>query len=188
MHNIQATREVLMPEHLSSAESAWNSPGHWRQCSATNDAPEASKVKRSKSRPEPITLREIAVVIGVVAIGLWLLPRPLNSLTAVILPPIYFLARASPSLRRPLTLLAYPAWVAAPFIPAWITGGSWDFGLAKITLAATAPTFARFVIWRDCDELWYVLDPLVIASAPVVVLCILSLIHRLFEVGALAWS
>jgi hypothetical protein len=188
MQNIKATRDVLIPERLSAADAPWLSSGYWRACPATNDAPEARKAKRSKSRPEPITLREIAFVIGVVAISLWLLPRPLNSLTAWVLPPFYFLIRACPSLRRPLGLFAYPAWVAVPFIPAWITGDTWDFGQAKITLAATAPAFARFVIWRDCDELWYVLDPLVIASAPVAVLCILGLIHRLFEVGALSWS
>jgi hypothetical protein len=59
-------------------------------------SPEA---RRSESRLRPITLREIGVVIGLVALGLRTLPRPLDLITATALPPVYFLTRSYPRAR-----------------------------------------------------------------------------------------
>ncbi len=112
----------------------------------------------------------------------------MDFLTAFALPPVYFLLRVYPYLARPLGLLAYVAWVGVPFMPAWITGEPWDIGLAKATLFFTAPGIARFVTWRDCPELWDLLDPLVIGSAPFAVASIAILVGRLFELGALSWN
>ena len=127
-------------------------------------------------------------VIGVVAIGLRILPHPLDVLTAFLLPTVYFLARMYPSLLRPLALLGYPAWVAVTFLPARITGQPADFGLAEAALLFTTPGLARLVTWRDRTERWDGLDPLVIARAPVAVGSIVVVTVRLFEVGALSWN
>jgi hypothetical protein len=139
-------------------------------------------------QPDPITLREIALVIEVVAIELRVLPHPLDYLTATVLPPVYFLTRMYPFLLRPIGLLAYPAWVAVPFVPAWITGEASDFSLAEAALLFTAPSLARLATWRDRTERWDLLDPLVIASAPLAVGSIMLVIGRLFELGVLAWN
>ena len=107
---------------------------------------------------------------------------------ANVLPSVFFLTRMYPSLLWPIVLLGYLAWVAVPFLLAWITGEPSDFGLAKAALLFTAPGLARLVTWRDRTGRWDVLDPLVIASAPVAVLSMLVVIGRFFEVEALSWN
>ena len=103
---------------------------------------------------------------------------------AFIFAPAYFLIRVYPFLSKPLGMI----WVAVPFIPAWITGDPSDIAMAKDILFLTAPSFFRFVIWWDADELWDVLDPLVIATALPALLAVAVLFGRLFQVGALAWN
>jgi hypothetical protein len=110
---------------------------------------ETLKAKRPESRPDPITLRELAVAIGVVAIGLRELPHTLDYLVATGLPPVYFLTRMYLSLLRPLGLLGFLACVALPFIPTWITDEPSDFGLAKAVVLFSVPGLARLETWWD---------------------------------------
>jgi hypothetical protein len=188
MKTSHAVRAVLKPEAISPTKVQRNLTVHPQLLLSTPYPHEVRQAKRSVSWPHPITLREIAIVIGLVAIGLRALPHPLNFLTASVLAPAYFLTRMYPFLLRPLGLLGYLAWVVVPFLPAWITGEPSDFGLAKATLLFTSPGLARLVTWRDRTGRWDGLDPLVIASAPVAVGSIVVVIGRLFELGALSWN
>lgn len=183
METQHVKRPTLNPEDMSPTKVQRSPTAYPRLLIPTTSSHEIRRERRLESRPDPITLREIAVVVGLVAIGLRVLPHPLNLLTASVLPPVYFLSRMYPSLLRPLGLLACLTWVGLPFLPAWITGDPWDFGVAKAALFFTAPGLARLVMWRDRTGRWDVLDPLVIASAPVAVPCIVVVIVRLFEVG-----
>ena len=188
MTTIHAARAQLKAEAILPKEAQRNPTAHPQFLLPTTYPYEVRQAKRSVSRPDAITLREIAVAIGLVAIGLWVLPHPLDFLTASVVPPVYFLTRMHPFLLRPLGLIGYVAWVAVPFLPACITGEPSDFGLAKATLLFTAPGLARLVTWRDRTLWWDWLDPLVIASAPVAVPFIVFLTGRLFELGALSWN
>jgi hypothetical protein len=153
-------------------------------------SPEA---RRSESRPRPISLREIAVVIGLVALGLRTLPHPLDLITPNALPPVYFLNRLYPSLLRPIGLLGYLAWVVVPFLPAWITGRPSDLSLGRTSLLFTIPCLAWFETWRHPTwlwetGLWEAVDRLFLAWVPFAIPFFLMLIVRLFEVGALSWN
>jgi hypothetical protein len=139
-------------------------------------------------RPDLINLREMAIIIGVVAIALRVLPRPLDLLTAFTATPLYFLSRIYPTIFRPLDPLWYMAWAIVPYVPAWVSGERSDVDLAKAFLLLTAPSFARFVIWRDWEELWPALDSLVIATALPAIGAVACLLVRLFEVGALSFG
>ncbi len=178
------TPRVPMAKATSPTNLQRNRPEFCRLRTANTSPHEIHNAKRAKSRPDPITLREVGVVIGLVAIGLRAAPRPMDAVVAFIIAPVYFLIRVYPFLYKPFAMI----WVAVPFVPAWITGDPSDIAMAKDVLFLTAPTFARIVIWWDVDELWYVLDPLVIATAMPAVLAVAVLIGRLFQVGALAWN
>jgi hypothetical protein len=188
MESHPATRAVLKPRALSPTKAQRNPTAHPRFLFRTTYPREICKVRRSESRPGSVTLREIAVVIALVAVGLRVLPHPLDFLTACVLPPVYFLTRAFPFLHRPIGLLGYLAWIAVTFLPAWITSEPSDFTLATGVVLLIAPTVARWMTWRDGTGRWDVLDQIVIASAPVALPFTIVLIGRLFEVGALSWN
>jgi hypothetical protein len=153
-----------------------------------SDIPEFPAPRPRAVRAGRITLREIAILIAVVAIGLRVLPRPLDSLTAFVVPPVYLLARICPFLLRLLGYLGYVAWVVVPFVPAWITGDPADISLAKAALLITSPTVVRFMTRRRYTALWDILDPLVIATALPAVGAVGAVIGRLFAVCALSWK
>ena len=177
---------VIEPESMSHGSARWNQTHYIRRMFAATKAHDNRNTERLKRRPDPITLRELVVVVGLAAIGLRVLPQPLDAFTALIIPPVYFLTRVYQSLGRSLCHFWCAVWVAVPFVPAWITGDSADIRLANTFLLVTAPTFARFVIWRDDVELWDILDPLVIATALPAMGAIAILTERLAEVGSRA--
>ena len=188
MKTSHATQAVLRPEAMSPTKVQWNPSEHPRLLLPPMYPHEIWKAKRSESRPAPITLREIAVVIGLVAIGLRVLPHPLDYLAASVLPPVYFLTRIYPFLLGLIGLLGYIALIVVPFLPAWITSEESDLSLAMATLLFTVPGIAWLETWRYPTGLWDVSDRLFLACAPFAVPFIVLVIVRLFEVGALSWN
>lgn len=172
----------------SATKVQWNPTEHPRLFILPTYSDGISRARRSESRPDPITLREIALVIGVVAIGLHVLPRPMDLLAASVLPPVYFLIRMYPSLLRPIVLLGYLALIAVPFLPAWITGEPSDLSLGNISLLFTVPGLAWLETWGHPIGLWEVVDRLFLAYVPFAVPFFLLVIVRLFDVGALSWN
>ena len=162
---------AMNPVAVTPVDPERNTKRHLQPLVNSTRFHELARARRSESRPAPITIREIAVVIGLVAIGLRVLPHPLNVLTAFVLPPVYFLNRIYPSMLRPIGLLGYLASVGISFLPAWITGESSDFTLGMIALLVIVIGIFWLETWRY-PGLWDILDRLFFAcnvcAAPII--------------------
>ena len=137
-----ATRAVIRSDEVATTNGGWDPTEEVRLLVSTTGPHKVFSPKRPQARPDPITLREVAIVIGVVAIGLRILPCPLDSMTAFVIPPFYFLARVWPQALRLLGMFGYVAWVAVPFVPA--------LGVASclyLMLGLPWITWLRFALW-----------------------------------------
>ena len=148
MKTSYAMQAVIEPDAKPSTEARRDLSDYPRPHLPTTSSDRIHKAKRSESWTNPITLREIATIVGLAAIGLGAFPHPLNFLTAFAM-AVYFLFRTHPVSRLPMVAFGFAAWVAAAFLPAWITGEPSDFDLARTVLFFTAPVFARLATWRD---------------------------------------
>jgi hypothetical protein len=178
-------RTPFVPQRAGVPRDSTQSP---RPRISAGKAGRESEVSRKDPRHGAITIREIALFIGLVAIAQRILPRPLDLLAATSLPALYFPARIDPRLARPIGMSVLMTILLAAFLPTWHTSEPADFALGKITSLALAPLFLRIVTWRDRSGLWDFLDPLVIAGAPLALTCSFAVMARLFEVGVLAWN
>jgi hypothetical protein len=180
-------RVVIRPEIITPIDCGWHPTERRQDSLPTAHFHGLSNTRRSGSQPDPILLRELTVVIALVAIGMRILPHPLDFWTASVLPPVYVLTRIAPSLLTALGLLGYLALIGVPFLPALITREPADLGLAMVSLLFTIPILAWLETWRS-PGLWDVFDRLFIAFVPFAVPFFVVVIVRLFDVGALSWN
>lgn len=146
------------------------------------------EVSREDKRYRSIHIWEVALFIVVVAVAQRILPRPLDLLAATSLPALYFPARFDSRLTRPIGLSVLMAIILAAFLPAWHSNEPADMALGKITAIALLPLLARIATWRSRSGMWDILDPFVLASAPVAFTSPFLVIARLFELGVLSWK
>jgi hypothetical protein len=90
--------------------------------------------------------------------------------------------------RTSTTRLVAVAAVFAAFLPGLVTADPGDVALGDAAALVGAPMLARLWTWWDRSGRWDVLDPLVIATAPVALPPWLGVIGRLVQLAALDQS